>query len=238
MKTFRLVSVALLCGILVAGCQTSAPVSSNLMPKAAVDSLCTALGYTLGNMVKQSDFGALDNELIMKAFKEIMVQEEESTQDQAMEWNQTIQNYVNRRMAIVGEANQKEGEAFLEENRTKEGVIELPSGLQYKVLVAGNEKRAAAEDTVQVHYTGTLIDGTKFDSSYDHGEMAKFPLNRVIPAWTEGMQLVGEGGKIMIYAPSALAYGPNGAGTAVGPNCVLIFEVELNAILPAVAAEN
>jgi len=85
-----------------------------------------------------------------------------------------------------------------------------------------------------VHYLGTLIDGTEFDSSYSRNEMAKFPLDRVIPAWTEGMQLVGEGGKIILYVPSGLGYGPNGAGGVIGPNSTLIFEVEMNKVFPAV----
>lgn len=127
----------------------------------------------------------------------------------------------------------KEGEAFLEENATLEGVVTLPSGLQYKIIREGNDIRATEVDTIEVHYVGTLIDGTEFDSSYARNEMAKFPLNRVIPGWTEGMQLVGEGGKILLYVPSDLGYGPSGAGGVIGPNSTLVFEVEVNKVFPA-----
>lgn len=135
---------------------------------------------------------------------------------------------------MEGERNLEEGMAFLEENKDREGVITLPSGLQYKVIREGSDVRAKETDTVEVHYVGTLIDGTEFDSSYSRNEPAKFPLNRVIPAWTEGMQLVGEGGKIILYVPSNLGYGENGAGGIIGPNSTLIFEVEVNKIFPVV----
>jgi len=150
-----------------------------------------------------------------------------------MSWNEDITAFMQKKKVVEGERNIKEGEAFLEENKTKEGVVVLPSGLQYKIIREGNEVRASATDTVEVHYVGTLINGTEFDSSYSRNEMAKFPLDRVIPAWTEGMQLVGEGGKIILYVPSELGYGANGAGNAIGPNSTLIFEVEMNKVFPA-----
>jgi FKBP-type peptidyl-prolyl cis-trans isomerase FklB len=126
-----------------------------------------------------------------------------------------------------GEKNKKEGEAFLAENGKKEGVKTLPSGLQYKVIKPGSGKKPKAEDLVTVHYRGTLIGGTEFDSSYRRGKPATFPANRVIPGWTEILQLMEEGAKWEIFIPSNLAYGERGAGDEIGPNATLIFEIEL-----------
>jgi len=128
---------------------------------------------------------------------------------------------------LMAETPQQKGEAFLKENATKEGVKTLPSGLQYKEIKAGTGKTPKATDTVSVHYRGTLINGKEFDSSYKRGEPAEFPVNRVIPGWTEALQLMKEGSKWMLYIPSKLAYGERGAGGDIGPNETLIFEVEL-----------
>ena len=126
-----------------------------------------------------------------------------------------------------GETNMAEGEKFLEENKNKEGVVVLPSGLQYKVLEEGSGKSPKATDNVKVHYRGTLINGNEFDSSYKRNQPAEFAVNRVIKGWTEGLQLMKEGSKWMFYIPSELAYGARGAGADIGPNATLIFEVEL-----------
>jgi FKBP-type peptidyl-prolyl cis-trans isomerase FkpA len=119
------------------------------------------------------------------------------------------------------------GEKFLEENGKKEGVITTASGLQYLILTPGTGKSPKATDTVRVHYSGTLLSGTEFDSSYKRNEPIDFPLNRVIPGWTEGVQLMSEGAKFRFFIPSRLAYGARGAGRDIGPNETLIFEVEL-----------
>jgi FKBP-type peptidyl-prolyl cis-trans isomerase len=119
------------------------------------------------------------------------------------------------------------GERFLQDNATKEGVVTTASGLQYKVITEGTGKSPKATDTVLVHYAGTLINGTEFDSSYKRKEPIEFPLNRVIPGWTEGVQLMKEGAKYRFFIPSKLAYGPRGAGRDIGPNEALIFDVEL-----------
>jgi FKBP-type peptidyl-prolyl cis-trans isomerase FklB len=130
----------------------------------------------------------------------------------------------------LAEKNKKEGEAFLAENKKKQGVITMPSGLQYKILTDGKGKSPKATDTVTVNYKGTLIDGTEFDSSYKRGQPATFAVNGVIPGWTEALQLMKEGSKWQMFIPSNLAYGERGAGGAIGPNAVLIFEVELISI--------
>ena len=119
------------------------------------------------------------------------------------------------------------GEKFLEDNAKKEGVVVTASGLQYKILTPGTGRSPKATDTVEVHYEGTLIDGTVFDSSYRRKESIEFPLNQVIAGWTEGVQLMQEGAKYRFYIPSRLAYGSRGAGGVIGPNQALIFDVEL-----------
>ncbi len=134
------------------------------------------------------------------------------------------------KMKALGEKNKAEGEKFLKENAAKKGVKTLPSGLQYKILAEGKGKKPAATDTVTVNYRGTLIDGTEFDSSAKHGRPATFALNQVIKGWTEGLQLVRQGGKIELFIPPDLAYGERGAGSLIGPNATLIFEVELLSI--------
>jgi len=123
--------------------------------------------------------------------------------------------------------NAKKATDFLEANKKKPGVVALPSGLQYKMLKQGAGKKPSATDTVTVHYEGTLINGTVFDSSVKRGQPLSFPLNRVIKGWTEGVQLMQEGGKIELYIPPDLGYGERGAGAAIGPNELLIFTVEL-----------
>lgn len=128
---------------------------------------------------------------------------------------------------LMAQTALEKGKAFLAENAGKPGVQQTASGLQYKILKEGTGKSPKATDTVLVHYRGTLLDGREFDSSYKRNEPISFPLNRVIPGWTEGLQLAKEGGKIELYIPSELAYGSRGAGGAIGPDETLIFEVEL-----------
>ena len=130
----------------------------------------------------------------------------------------------------TGEKNQKAGEKFLAENKNKEGVKATGSGLQYKVLKSGAGKTPKSTDTVKVHYHGTLIDGTVFDSSVERGEPATFPVDQVIPGWTEVLQLMKEGDKWQVYIPSQLAYGAQSPSPKIGPNSTLIFDVELIAV--------
>ena len=133
-------------------------------------------------------------------------------------------------MRAEAEKSQKAGETFLAENAKKEGVKVLPSGLQYKVLKQGAGQKPTSKNVVKTHYRGTLIDGREFDSSYKRNEPIEFPLNGVIRGWTEGLQLIKPGGKIRLFIPSNLAYGPRGAGGIIGPDETLIFDVELLAV--------
>ena len=130
-------------------------------------------------------------------------------------------------MKAAGEKNKKDGEVFLAENKKKEGVVTLPSGLQYKVLTMGNGKKPRATDKVTLNYRGVLIDGTEFDNSYKRGEPAVFPVNGIIKGLSEALQLMPVGSKWQIVIPADIAYGEQGAGAQIAPNAVLIFEIEL-----------
>jgi FKBP-type peptidyl-prolyl cis-trans isomerase FklB len=127
----------------------------------------------------------------------------------------------------AADENKKKGEAFLAQNKKQKGVVTLPSGLQYKILKEAKGAKPKATDTVSVHYRGTLIDGTEFDSSIKRGQPAEFPVGQVIKGWTEALQLMPVGSKWQLFIPSDLAYGPQGAGNLIGPNATLTFEVEL-----------
>ena len=128
---------------------------------------------------------------------------------------------------LMAESNLEQGQAFLKANASKPGIKTTPSGLQYLVLEEGKGKSPKATDTVLVHYKGNLLDGTEFESSYKRNEPISFPLNGVIPGWTEGVQLMKEGGKIRLFIPSNLAYGSRGAGGVIPPDSTLIFDIEL-----------
>lgn len=152
---------------------------------------------------------------------------EEEIQKAMQEFSVKAQAAAMEEMKKAFEANKKEGEAFLAANKAKEGVVTLPSGLQYKIITKGTGKTPKATDTVETNYKGMLINGTEFDSSYKRGQSATFPVNGVIAGWTEALQLMKEGGKWELYIPSELAYGEKGAGQVIQPNSVLVFEIEL-----------
>jgi FKBP-type peptidyl-prolyl cis-trans isomerase len=136
------------------------------------------------------------------------------------------------RTAALGEANKKEGDEFLAANKTKDGVVTLPDGLQYKILKEGTGPKPTASDSVVCNYRGTLINGTEFDSSYKRGEPATFGVGQLIHGWTEALQLMPVGSKWQLFIPAEMAYGARGAGADIGPNATLIFEVELLSIQP------
>lgn len=192
---------------------------------AKVDSISYALGAYFGSSIESADFGELSYDAILKGMKDKLNGADMKIEEQQI--MQIIQTHLMARQSAKAENAISEGKAFLEENKAKEGVVETESGLQYKIVEEGTGIAPSAADTVEVHYKGTLLDGSVFDSSYDRKESVKFPLNRVIPGWTEGIQFAKEGGKIILYIPSDLAYGENGAGPSIPGNSTLVFEVEL-----------
>ena len=195
------------------------------------DKFSYALGMSLGNNLKRESV-PVDPDILEQGLKDTLAGQPAMTDEDARTALTEVQNQVRKeqqeKMQAMGEQNKKEGTEFLAANKTKEGVVALPSGLQYKILKAGTGAKPAATDTVTVNYRGTLINGTEFDSSYKRGEPASFPVNGVIKGWTEALQLMPVGSKWQLWIPSDLAYGERGApGGAIGPNATLIFEVEL-----------
>jgi len=204
--------------------------------KSQKDKISYVIGMDIGSNFKKQSI-AIDPDILMRGIKDGLsggksLLTEQEVRDVTTAFQKEMvakQEELNKKL---GEKNKKEGEVFLAENKKKEGVKTLPSGLQYKVIKAGTGKKPKSTDTVTTQYRGTLIDGTEFDSSYRRGQPASFPVNGVIPGWTEALQLMEEGAKWQLVVPSNLAYGDRGAGRQIGPNATLIFEVELISIQP------
>lgn len=185
------------------------------------------IGLQIGQQLKSENI-EVDEAAFMAAIKDIESgASPRLTQPEIEATLQRIQQQRAVEMQKAGENNRKAGELYLASNSKKEGVKVLPSGLQYKVIKAGTGAIPKATDTVEVHYRGTLIDGTEFDSSFSRGQPATFPVNGVIQGWQEALQLMKEGAKWQVYVPSELAYGSRGAGAQIGPDSTLIFDVEL-----------
>lgn len=194
-----------------------------------MDKLSYALGLSMGNNFKSSGIQTLSVTDFANGVKAVYEGEKpEMTYDEA---KQVINDFFTQMQREVNDRNRAEGEAFLAENKKKSGVVVLPSGLQYEVLIEGKGKKPAATDRVECHYHGTLINGEVFDSSVERGEPAVFGVNQVIPGWVEALQLMPEGSKWRLFIPSDLAYGENGAGGKIAPNSTLIFDVELLKVL-------
>ena len=200
-----------------------------------MDQLSYALGLGIGHQLLQMNAEGLNIDDFAQAIKDVMTGGELKMKE--AEAQQMVRQFFAEQEALQqaanaekGKAAKAEGEQFLAENAKKEGVKTTASGLQYQVLRDGNGKQPKATDQVECHYEGTLIDGTKFDSSYDRGQTATFPLNQVIAGWTEGLQLMHEGAKYRFFIPYQLAYGERGAGASIPPYAALIFDVELVAV--------
>jgi len=206
--------------------------------KTDKDKFSYALGMNFGENFRKQGL-ELDPAVFAKAFAESFNGGKTAITDQEMQAllkaaAQEIQKRQAAQQAAKGEAAQKEGEAFLAANKSKEGVVTLPSGLQYKILKAGTGEKPTLDDTVVCNYKGTLINGTEFDASEKHGGPLTFPVKGVIAGWTEALQLMPVGSKWQLFVPSNLAYGAQGPGD-IGPNATLIFEVELVSIQKAEA---
>jgi FKBP-type peptidyl-prolyl cis-trans isomerase FklB len=198
------------------------------------DKFSYALGMNLGtNLHKQSV--PVDPNILLRGLRDALAGGKTAlTEDQARAALMEVQNEMRKKqqeeMQAAGEASKKEGDAFLAANKAKDGVVTLPSGLQYKILTQGTGPKPTATDSVVCNYRGTLINGTEFDSSYKRGEPATFPVGGVIKGWTEALQLMPVGSKWQLFVPSDLAYGERSPGPEIGPDSTLIFEVELLSI--------
>ena len=197
-----------------------------------MDKVSYALGLGIGNQLRQMGAGELNIDDFATAIKDVIAGNELKVSN--TEAQKLVQDYfkkqeerINAERAVKGKAAREAGEKYLAENAKKEGVVTLPSGLQYQVLKEGTGKQPKATDSVTCHYEGFLIDGTVFDSSVQRGEPATFGLQQVIAGWTEGLQLMKEGAKYRLFIPYMLGYGESGAGAAIPPYAALIFDVEL-----------
>ena len=207
---------------------------SPLVLKTDKDKVSYALGMNLGANLKR-DSVDIDTAIFVRALKDTVAGGKTLLTDSearaALTQLQTVvRNKQMEKMKVAGEANKKEGDSFLAANKTKEGIVTLPSGLEYKILTQGTGPKPAATDTVVCNYRGTLINGTEFDSSYKRGQPATFPVSGVIKGWTEALQLMPVGSKWQLFLPAELAYGERGPSPEIGPNSTLVFEVELLSI--------
>ena len=206
----------------------------NLELKDQKDKVSYSIGINIGNNLKRQSV-EVNPDILLQGIKDVLsggktLMTDKEVAETMMNFQKELMAKQQIRMKELGEKNKKEGEAFLAENKKKEGVITLPSGLQYKVIKEGDGKIPAATDTVTVHYRGTLIDGTEFDSSYTRGQPVTFPVKGVVPGFSEALQLMKVGSKWQLFIPSNLAYGERGAGDDIGPNSTLIFDLELISI--------
>ena len=213
------------------------PISANAAEaalKTDKEKISYSIGAGMGKNLKANLKDAavdLDADLVGKAIKSVLADEKLLMSDADMQatisgFNAELKQRAGKVRLAKGEENKKKGEAFLAENKKNKDVVTTASGLQYKILKAGNGKKPTAKDSVEVNYKGTLIDGTVFDASQE-GKPVSFPLGNVIPGWTEALQLMPAGSKWQLVIPSHLAYGEQGYGNVIAPNATLIFEVEL-----------
>lgn len=240
MKKALIVAAGLLVvGVSAVQAQTGTPPAKPGAPAAnPADPLSTtagqasyAIGMNIGNSIKNDGLDVNLQALVAGIADAMAGNKSKLTDAQAQaavqEFVTAMQARQADRMKSAGDKNKRDGEAFLASNKQKQGVVTLPSGLQYMVIKAGNGKQPKLTDTVTTHYHGTLIDGTVFDSSVERGEPATFSVGGVIRGWTEALQLMKVGDKWRLFVPSELAYGPRSPSPEIGPNSVLVFDVEL-----------
>lgn len=218
--------------------RTAATASAPLALTTQKDKASYAIGMNIGKSVAakfKSDSLDVNTAIFLRGMKDAMAGGKTLlTDDQAKAVLDTLQADMTKnqeaKMAIAGDVNKAKGDAFLAANKAKDGVVTLPSGLQYKIVTPGTGPKPTLSDSVVCNYRGTLIDGTEFDASAKHGGPATFPVGQVIKGWTEALQLMPVGSKWQLYIPSDLAYGSRGAGGDIGPNSTLIFDIELLSI--------
>ena len=213
---------------------TTAKTAPPLTLKTQKEKFSYALGMKMGANLHRQDV-PVDPNILARGLKDGLVGSKTLlTDEEAQAAITAVQNDLRQKqqakMQAEGAANKKEGDAFLSANKAKDGVVTLPSGLEYKILKEGSGPKPAASDSVVCNYRGTLINGTEFDSSYKRGQPATFPVTGVIKGWTEALQLMPVGSKWQLFIPADLAYGERGPAPEIGPNATLIFEVELLSI--------
>jgi FKBP-type peptidyl-prolyl cis-trans isomerase len=237
-KMIKILSQAVILGLGLGAMQANAKEAATSL-KTDQDKLSYSIGVDMARNFKRQEI-EVDADVLARGFKDAYQGSKLDLTDPEMQkltsdYQVKLKEKQMGAMKKAGETNQKEGEAFLAANAKKEGVITLPSGLQYLVLKKGDGPIPKAEDTVKCNYRGTLINGTEFDSSFKTGKPATFPVGGVIAGWTEALKMMPVGSKWQLFIPSKLAYGPRGAGRDIGPNATLIFEIELLGIEPAAA---
>lgn len=211
-------------GAMAMGCNSGSMTQTSAPLKTAADTASFYLGYMYGTGMDRMGMKDPNMSAIVAGLNSAIQKKETKTDPQEMEMY--LNNYFQKMAMVRAEENAEKGRKFLEENAKKSGVDTLSNGIQYKVIKQGDGAKPAETDVVKVHYKGTLIDGTEFDSSIKRGEPAQFQLNRVIPGWTTALKEMPVGSKWEIFIPADQAYGPRGGGP-IGPNETLIFEVEL-----------
>jgi FKBP-type peptidyl-prolyl cis-trans isomerase len=217
--------------------QTPAAASSTSSAlKTEKDKVSYAIGMNIGTTLHKQSVD-VDPKLLQQGLEDALagsktLLSEDEARATLTDFQNEMRKKMQEKMQAAGETNKKEGDAFLAANKAKDGVVTLPSGLQYKILTPGTGPKPTASDSVICNYRGTLIDGKEFDSSYKRGQPATFPVTGVIKGWTEALQLMPVGSKWQLFVPSDLAYGERGQGPDITPNATLIFEVELLSIKP------
>lgn len=222
-------STALVMTVGAAGCQTAGK-KAEVKLTSQIDSVSYSLGVLISESNKQQlkdapGIDQINKQIFLAAYEKTLLGD--SVQIKAEKANETLTKFFNKMQKELAEKNLKAGQDFLATNKSKSGVVTLPSGLQYEILTNGTGAKPKADDVVKCHYKGMNIEGKVFESSIERGEPATFTVNQVIPGWTEALQLMPVGSKWKLYIPTNLAYGENGAGKAIEPNATLIFEVEL-----------
>ena len=219
--------------------QTAGQTPAALTLATPKDKLSYSIGMNIGKSLKRDNVD-VDPAIVLRGLRDVLgggnlLMNDQEAQSILTNLQTDLRKKQEQEMQQVGETNKKEGDAFLTANKIKDGVVALPSGLQYKILQEGTGPKPTAADTVTVNYRGTLINGTEFDSSYKRGQPASFPVGGIIKGWTEALLLMPVGSKWQLFIPADLAYGSRQASPAIGPNSTLVFEVELLSIQPKAA---
>lgn len=226
----KLKSIIFLIALLLTSLPALSQNNNKAVFKTQMDSVAYSIGISFGRQLKQDNIN-LNLDIFLMAVKDAMVDTSQLTDEQMQQamiaFQKSLMQRQQEQLAQQAAIEKAKGIKFLEENKKRQGVKTTSSGLQYEVLVEGKGKKPTQNSTVKVHYTGKLIDGSTFDSSIERNEPIEFPLNKVIPGWTEGVQLMSIGSKYRFYIPSELAYGDQGYPPTIPPGATLIFEVEL-----------